>query len=481
MAEKRKENTTYIKQYFIVMILYFIVMALVYVAGGKEFHIRESRYSIEEFPADNIVGDITIGRNIEQIWLNRVNYIEEIGVMLSNYNKEISGNIHLKLWREDTGDLLAEKIVLPEEIGLNQYSILKLDKTEKMESVVLRLSVTSDNGEIGLAPTALYQSQKEIEDGIFRIDGKEVSGALCIGVHGKEEIWTGSHYKSIILCGWLFFSLCYFIAAWRYYHGKKEPFFSTMAALKKYGFLMEQLVGRDFKVRYKRSMLGIFWSFLNPLLTMTVQYIVFSQLFKSDIENFQLYLLSGLVMFNFFNEAVGQSLGSIVYNAPLITKVYVPKYIYPITKVLSSAINFLISMVPLFLVIVVTREPITKAFLMIPFVMACIILFTIGVGMLLSALMVFFRDIQFLWGIISLLWLYMTPLFYPETILAPKYQWIFDYNAMHYYIKFLRKIVLDGVSPEPIMYVQCVLFSLGALLIGGVVFKKTQDKFVMNI
>ena len=87
MAEKRKENTTYIKQYFIVMILYFIVMALVYVAGGKEFHIRESRYSIEEFPADNIVGDITIGRNIEQIWLNRVNYIEEIGVMLSKDRK----------------------------------------------------------------------------------------------------------------------------------------------------------------------------------------------------------------------------------------------------------------------------------------------------------------------------------------------------------------------------------------------------------
>lgn len=144
--------------------------------------------------------------------------------------------------------------------------------------------------------------------------------------------------------------------------GKTTVLFNMLFVLKKYKFLIKQLVKRDFKVRYKRSVLGVFWSFLNPLLMMIVQYVVFSQLFKSDIENYPVYLLSGTVIFNFFNEGVGQSLTSIVGNAPLITKVYLPKYIYPVTRVFSSGINLLMSLIPLIIAALITGEKITWAF-----------------------------------------------------------------------------------------------------------------------
>lgn len=181
--------------------------------------------------------------------------------------------------------------------------------------------------------------------------------------------------------------------------------------IKKYKFLLKQLVSRDFKTRYKRSVLGVFWSFLNPLLMMIVQYLVFSQLFKADIDNYPVYLLSGLVVFNFFNEAVGQALISIVGNASLITKVYLPKYVYPITKVLSSSINLLMSWIPLMIAAFITGEGFTKAYLMIPYILICLVIFTMGWGMIMAAGMTFFRDLQFLWGIISMIWMYMTPIF----------------------------------------------------------------------
>lgn len=263
-------------------------------------------------------------------------------------------------------------------------------------------------------------------------------------------------------------------------HGKREYVISTIYAVKKYRFLLEQMVARDFKVRYKRSVLGMFWSFLNPLLTMAVQYMVFSQVFR-NIDNFVLYLLSGTIVFNFFSEAVGQALEAIVGNASLIKKVYMPKYIYPVTKVLSSGINFLTSLIPLFLVAFLTGGKFTTAYLMLPFVMVCVVLFSIGWGMLMSALMVFFRDIQFLWSVFSMLWMYLTPLFYPENILAERYAWVLKMNPMYYYVKFFRSIVLDAAAPQPELFAQCLLFSVCSVIIGGIVFKKTQDRFVLNI
>lgn len=477
----------YVKIYMGLLVLYTLFMGLLYYAGGASFYWRESKYAVEEFASDNITGDITETSRIEQTWLNKIGDLQKVGVMLSNYDREITGDVIIQLLDAKTGEKIAQRQVLPKEIGLNQYVWLELepgvDTEERMrlKNARLLLVLLSESGVEGLAATALYHSKKALPEGEFTINGQSAAGSLCIASAGRETVWTGPHYLELCAALLLLFSIIYVLSVIFVIRGKREFLFSTGYAVLKYKFLLRQLVSRDFKVRYKRSVLGICWSFLHPVLLMLVQYMVFSQLFKADIENFPLYLLSGTVVFNFFNEAAGQALGAIVYNAPLITKVYVPKYLYPVTKVLSSGINFLISMVPLCFVMAVTGEPVTKAMLMLPYLMVCVILFSIGWGMLLSALMVFFRDIQFLWGVFSMLWMYLTPLFYPESILPEQSAWVLKYNPMYYYVSFIRSLVLDGMSPEPKMYALCLLYAVGAVVAGGFVFKRTQDKFVLNI
>ena len=228
-------------------------------------------------------------------------------------------------------------------------------------------------------------------------------------------------------------------------------------------------------------MLGYLWSFLNPLLSMLVQYVVFSTLFRSDIENFPVYLLSGIILFNFFSDAVGQGLGAIVQNASLITKVYVPKYIYPVTKVISCSVNLIISVLPLFIVMFLTGQNFTKAVFLLPFPLICLLIFCIGLSLLLCSAMVFFRDTQYLWGIISLAWTYATPIFYPAEIIPPQFAFIQKLNPMFHYIRFTRTLLLDGVSPSAIEYFYCLLFAIVALGLGCFVFKKTQDKFILYI
>ncbi|HCW53385.1 MAG TPA: ABC transporter [Clostridium sp.] len=267
----------------------------------------------------------------------------------------------------------------------------------------------------------------------------------------------------------------------KYKNNKKSLILDYISVVKKYEFLISKLVERDFKTKYKRSVLGILWSFLNPILTMSIQYIVFSTLFKSDIPNFPVYLLSGIVVFNFFTESCGIGLMSIVGNASLITKVYVPKYIYPVSRVLSSTINLVLSLIPLFMVMLITKTPINSSIILIIFALLCVIIFSIGMTFILSALMVFFRDTQFLWNVVILLWTYATPLFYPETILPQKFSIILKVNPMYYFIKFIRVVILDGVSPEPMMYLQCIISAFFMLSVGCFVFKKTQDKFILNI
>lgn len=254
-----------------------------------------------------------------------------------------------------------------------------------------------------------------------------------------------------------------------------------IAAFRKYEFLLSQLVARDFKTKYKRSVLGVLWSFLNPLLTMSVQYIVFSTLFKTSIDNFPVYLLIGIVFFSFFSEAVSMSLMSIISNANLITKVYVPKYIYPVSRVLSSTVNFLLSMIPLLLVVIITKASFTPAFLLLPFSMGCLIIFCLGLGMLLSSAMVYFRDTQFLWNVISMLWMYATPIFYPESIIPDQFMLIYKMNPLYHFIRFSRTIIMQGISPEPVAYLYCLIFAFGMLAIGATVFKKTQNGFVLHI
>ena len=185
----------------------------------------------------------------------------------------------------------------------------------------------------------------------------------------------------------------------------------------RYTFLLEQLVKRNFNTKYRQSVLGVLWSFLNPLMTMAVQYLVFSQLFRSDISHFPVYLLTGIILFSFFNECVTLGMDSIVLNGPLITKVAMPKLIYPLSRSISSFISLVISLVPLLGAMLLSGTPLTPALLLIPAAMVLLFLFSLGMSLILCTLNVFFRDTRFLWSVVSLLWTYATPIFYPISII----------------------------------------------------------------
>lgn len=267
----------------------------------------------------------------------------------------------------------------------------------------------------------------------------------------------------------------------KYAKGQIDFVSSCLLSIKRYKFLISQLVSRDFKSKYKRSIFGIFWSFLNPLLSMIVQFLVFSTIFKADTKNYPVYLISGVVCFSFFNECTTMCLNSIAGNYTLITKVYIPKYIFPLAKTISSSINLAISLVPLLLVTLVTGIQLHLSFFLIIYFLLCLIVFSLGIGMILAALMVFFRDIQFLWTVLITIWNYATPIFYPAEIIPEKYMFIVRFNPLYHFIGCARNCLIDGVSPTAIQYIYCLLFALGSLLIGSFIFKKCQDKFTLYL
>lgn len=477
----------YLKVFLILESVLIVFLGIFYFSCGQSLYIRQSDGNIAEFNPTNDVGELVEGRTIKQIYTSQMDSIGSVAVMASNYGQQLNSELRIYCENITAGQLITDQTFLTKDIGVNQYIYLDIpDNIPVMRGDTIQITCTS-TGLTGNAPTILYSVEdvlknKDVAAGskLF-IDEVEVPGTMCIAVQGYNYVWTGPNYWKLVLVALVLLTIFYWLEVIIAQRGRNTLLFGGIHVFNKYRFLIKQLVQRDFKVRYKRSVLGVFWSFLNPLLMMIVQYVVFSQLFKSDIDNYPVYLLCGLVVFNFFNEGVSVALSSIVGNASLITKVYIPKYIYPVTRVLSSGINLLMSLIPLAIAALITGEKITKAYLMLPYILICVAIFTIGFGMILAAAMTFFRDIQFLWGIVSMIWMYLTPLFYPISIVPDELSTVITNNPMYYFVSAVRNIVMEGVTPRPVVFFQCTMAAIVMLIIGCVIFKKTQDKFVFYI
>lgn len=252
----------------------------------------------------------------------------------------------------------------------------------------------------------------------------------------------------------------------------------------KYSFLLKQLVSRDFKVKYKRSVLGVFWSLLYPVLTMAVMALVFTNVFKFTTPgvNYLAYLMSGLVVFNYFSEASNLAMSSVVANFSLINKVYMPKYIFPLSKCVFVGINFLLSQIPLYVILLATGTGVSIKHMLLPYAYLCLFLFTLGFGLILATVSVFLRDMFYIYGVVISLWTYMTPIMYDIAIIDNPYLlFIFKCNPMYWFIYFIRRIMLYNVVPEVNAWIYCMAFGLGVLLVGIYVFKKKQDKFIYYV
>lgn len=245
--------------------------------------------------------------------------------------------------------------------------------------------------------------------------------------------------------------------------------------------LLGELVARDIKIKYRRSVLGVLWTLLNPLFMMIILSVVFSNLFKFDIENFPLYLLSGQIIFNFYSESTSSAMSAITGNAALIKKVYVPKYLFVISRVFSSFINLMASFTALILVMVATRAELHWTVILSLIPLALLVVFSLGVGLILSAITVRFRDIMHLYSVFLTALTYLTPVIYPMSILPSWLYKIVMLNPLTNILIMFRNVMINDTIFDLPSLIIAVVETLVFLGIGLYVFYKNQDQFILNI
>lgn len=246
-------------------------------------------------------------------------------------------------------------------------------------------------------------------------------------------------------------------------------------------FLFEELVKRDFSLKYKRTFLGVLWSILSPLCMLLITWIVLSKFFGSNIDHYVVYLFSGQIIFSCFTDATNLGMTSLVENSGIYTKVNVPKYLFLLSKNISTIVNFLLTFILLMLVVAIERIPFTWKFLTLLFPIACLMGFNIGVGLILSALFMFFRDMQYLWGVFTQLLGWVSATFYRIDAYSYEVQQLFLLNPIYLYIRYFRKIILEGTIPTLQFHLLALSDTVVVLVIGLYMYKKYNHEFLYYV
>ena len=463
-------------------VIYCVFSVGIYAIANEQF--RYSAVTGNAPASEYIIGEIVDGVKISESVRVPSDLIEGVQVFVDTYSRPNSGTLRVVVENLNQ-EVLTEAVTDISTLENYQFNYIPFPQmlacTPGEELIV---SLTTEGSYSGNAITFYAGRTNPDSASLIRDlpdDAAEVDGYICVRFSGYDELSFYRIYWVIVIAVFLILAV-YTLFCWRAIkRGNNNYLITLLSIYSRYSFLIKQLVSRDFKTKYKRSSLGMAWSLLNPLLTMAVQYVVFSQLFKSNIPNYPVYLLTGIVFFSFFNEALSLGMTSITSNAALIKKVYMPKYIYPISRILSSLVNFALALIPLVLVILLTGTAIRPAILLLVFDILCYLCFIIGMTLLLTTAMTFFQDTQFLWSVVSMMWQYLTPIFYPETIIPASMLPIYRLNPLYQYITFARTCIIDGVSPGPKMYLQCIASAVVVLLLGIYVFRKHQNKFVLYV
>lgn len=480
------QNKIRMKSIICLILVYFLL-------SGILFWVVRDSWTQQTVSTENIqplayCGDFSNGATLTQTFTPASDTLSEISLRAASYGGSSEGSLLLEIMHGSS--VLWTKEVLPGDLSYEDMTVFAIEPAlENVKNQQLTLKITGQNIPAGAGTTFWYGNSQSV--GKFDIAlltsetltfaGVPVDGMLVMKTKGVNHLAAARFFWPVCL---VLGVLLLAGAAYLEYCRISKPdcrLLQLLSLPSRYSYLLKQLISRDFKVRYKASMLGMLWSLLNPLLMMAVYYFVFSTLFKNNIEHFPVYLMTGIVLFNYFSESTSLGLNSIVGNASLITKVYVPKYIYPLSKALSSSINMFTSLLPVLIIMAVSGVPFTRSLLLIPYVLLCLILFSTGMCMLLSTLMTFFRDTQFLWSVLITVWNFLTPIFYPESILSAELLPYFRLNPMYQFVTFLRSICLHGVTPAPAAFLYCLLAALIPLTLGLIVFKKNQDKFVLYL
>lgn len=251
---------------------------------------------------------------------------------------------------------------------------------------------------------------------------------------------------------------------------------TSLQEIVRYRSLLRDLVARDLKVRYKRSVLGIMWTMLNPLLMMGVFTIVFSQFFRFPLEHFTIYFLSAFLLWSFVAQTTTWSSSCFLGYAPLITKIYIPKAIFVLATVLSGLVNLFISLVPLALIMLVVGHPFHPSLAFIPVPVLLTSLFALGLSLVLAPLCIMFADVGQIYGVLLTAWMYLTPIFYPVDIVPERWRFLVAANPMTYFVQAFRDPIYRGTLPDGSVLMGATLAAVITLAVGWLVFEHYSDR-----
>ena len=251
-------------------------------------------------------------------------------------------------------------------------------------------------------------------------------------------------------------------------------------SLKQYFFVLRQLVSRELKRKYARSYLGILWSVLNPMLSMAVLSMIFSTMFKKSIQNFPIYYLTGLIIWQLFSTATSTSITTLVDNRQLLLKVKLSKETFVLARVFTAVANFGYTFIAYIIMLFVFKIKFNPYMLLLPIDVIFLTLFSIGMAYILCTCYVFFADINHLYSVVLTLWMYMSAIFYPIDSVPVSMQLIIGYNPMFSYINFARDCVLNAKLPDVTDFTQIAAWGIVSFAIGTYVFKKNENK-VMQV
>lgn len=261
----------------------------------------------------------------------------------------------------------------------------------------------------------------------------------------------------------------------------RDPAINELFELWRYRDLLQLLVVNRIKTRYKRSLLGVVWTLLNPLLNTLVLTIAFSQIFRFNVPNYAIYILSGLLFWNFFAQSTMDAMDTLVWGSSLLKRIYIPRTIFAVAVVGNGLINYLLALIPLGIVMLILRHPFTLNLLMLPAAILILGMFTLGISLLLSTMAVFFVDIVYIFNVLLQVWFYLTPIIYPLSILPERFLPLFRLNPLVHLLQIFRLLIYEGAMPSTMLWGLTSLLALITFFTGWIIFTRKVDEFAYRI
>lgn len=256
---------------------------------------------------------------------------------------------------------------------------------------------------------------------------------------------------------------------------------SELKELFNYRYLLGQLVRRDITTRYKRSVLGVAWTMLNPLGTMLILTFVFSNFFRSEVQHFPVYILSGLLAWNFFTQATNAAISGLVWGGSLLKRIYIPSTVFGVSAIGTALVNMVMSLVPLIIVMIIDGATFHLSLLFLPVSILLLTGFTLGFGLFISSLAVFFPDVGEMYQVLLTGWMYLTPIIYPESLISAQLMPIFKLNPMYWMVKMFRLPIFEGRLPTLPELLPAIAWSLGMLIVGWLFFTSRSEEYAYRV